>query len=82
MPKWIDEKINDEVVGSSYQAGMFDMYIMTFKSDRGHWNLWCEPFFKNHRLAPTNLKEAQTQALALVQVKLEEVISDILSVTN
>lgn len=44
---------------------------------RGKWVMHCEPFYNTYPLAGTTEAEAKSQAVALVQIKIEEAAKEL-----
>ena len=80
MKKWKEEKRFGEVVGSNCRAGAFKISVHRFIGYAPDlWFVSCSPFFNVKELKSKELEEAKCQAAAMVQVKFEEAIEDIIA---
>ena len=78
MLKWEDERRNSEIVGSSIKFGVFRLSVQhRLGSNSDKWFVSCHKIFDRIELTSTKLLEAKCQARAMLQIKLQDAIDQI-----
>ena len=76
MSKWKEIKRNNEIVGAEIRVGVFKLSVHHYFNRGKRWFASCN-IFDRVELKSTKLSEARCQAKAMLQVKLQDAIDEI-----
>ena len=76
MSKWKEIKRNNKIVGTEMMAGVFKLTVHHYVGCGEKW-FTSSDLFNCVELKSTELSEAKCQAKAMLQVKLQDAINDI-----